>query len=295
MPNHFLSTQDLSCTQIHALLDTAENYLHSPPLPTLSGQWVATVFFEPSTRTRCSFTMAARRLGAEVLPLDVTYSSMQKGEAIVDLFANLQAMGCDQFVIRHGENGMLRQIADYCQTARVINAGEGSNEHPTQALLDMLTIRRHKANFTDLTVAIVGDVLHSRVARSDLFTLHTLGVKEIRLIAPSCLLPNDSEQFNAVVFDNLAEGLANVDVIITLRLQKERMRGVEAFDVEAFVNAYQINSKTLRLAKPDVMVMHPGPLNRGIELTSEVADGPHSVILEQVKCGVAVRMAVLSC
>lgn len=297
MSKHLLSIKDLSKTDIVQILDVAEGYLQQPkiPLNLLLGKWVANVFFEPSTRTRSSFEIAAKRLGAEVLNLPIESSSTQKGEAIFDTFLNLEAMGCDLFVIRHAENGMVARIAERLQTACVINAGDGQNQHPTQALLDMLTIRQHKPDFSQLTVTLVGDVAHSRVARSDILALQILGVKKIRVVAPPELLPKNSEEFNQVeILNDLSEGLSNADVVIALRIQKERMLASETLDVEAFTSGYRITADALKLAKPDVIVMHPGPLNRGVEMTSEVADGSRSLILRQVTNGVVVRMAVLA-
>jgi len=294
MPKHFLSIKDLSKADIVQLLEIAENYLHQSkaPLNQFSGKWVANLFFEPSTRTRCSFEIAAKRLGTQVLNLNIDNSSSKKGEVIFDTFQNLEAMGCDAFVVRHAESGMVANIAEHLKTASVINAGDGQNQHPTQALLDMLTIRQHKSDFSLLSVAIVGDVAHSRVAKSDIFALEKLGVRDIRIIAPSVLLPSQVETLPVKLFDNLSAGLRDVDVLITLRIQKERMLASETLDFQSYKN-YQITKASLAFAKPDVIVMHPGPLNREVEITSEVADGPHSVILQQVSNGVAVRMAVL--
>lgn len=294
MSKSFLSIKDLSKTEIIQFLDSAESYLSlTEKSDALCNKWVVNAFFEPSTRTRCSFEIAAKRLGAEVLNLDIAHSSAKKGEEILDTFRNLEAMGCNIFVVRHAESGMVEQIAKHLKT-RVINAGDGQNEHPTQALLDMLTIRQHKANFAELSVAIVGDIAHSRVARSDIFALQTLGVKDIRIIAPRLLLPENSDEFNVRVFDSLSAGLKDVDIVIALRIQKERMLSEKIADVDSLYHAYRITTDSLVVAKPDVIIMHPGPLNREIEITSEVADSSHSVILQQAKNGVAIRMAILN-
>jgi len=293
MYQHFLSIQELSKAEITQILAAAQEHLEqTKQLATFTGKWVVNAFFEPSTRTRCSFEIAAKRLGAEVLNLDIINSSAQKGEEILDTFKNLAAMGCDVFVIRHTENHMAEHIAKHLNAA-VINAGNGQHEHPTQAILDMLTIRQHKTNFAELSVAIVGDIIHSRVARSDIFALQTLGVEDIRIIAPRMLLPSNNSELGVQVFDNLSLGLKNVDVIIALRIQKERMRAATLADIDPFYQPYQITTDVLSIAKPDVLIMHPGPLNRETEITSEVADGPHSAILQQAKNGVAARMAVL--
>jgi aspartate carbamoyltransferase catalytic subunit len=295
MQKHLFSIQQLSSHDILHILATAKDFQANIAKPLLQKKWVANLFFEPSTRTRCSFEMAAKQLGAEVLNIDIPYSSTQKGETILDTVKTLEAMGCVLFVVRHAENGMSQYIANHLKTASVVNAGDGQNEHPTQALLDMLTISQYKPNFSELSVAIVGDIVHSRVARSDIFALQTLGVKQIRVIAPSTLLPDKDflmshKGVSIQVFEDLYEGLQAVDVIMALRVQKERMSDI--FNMEAFSQTYCITEEALKQAKPNVIVMHPGPLNREVEVTSAVADGEHSVILQQVKNGVAVRMAV---
>lgn len=300
MQKHLLSIQQLSSKNILDILAMAKGFqsdASQPFPPLLQKKWVANLFFESSTRTRCSFEIAAKQLGAEVLNLDIPHSSTQKGEAILDTVKTLEAMGCDLFVVRHSEDGMSQRIAEHLKTASVINAGDGQNEHPTQALLDMLTISQYKPNFSALSVAIVGDIVHSRVARSDIFALQTLGVKQIRVIAPSILLPQKDflapqNKAPIQVFEDLYEGLQDVDVLIALRIQKERMLEDKKFNIEAFSHAYCITEEALQQAKPDVIVMHPGPFNRGVEISSAVADGSHSVILQQVKNGVAIRMAV---
>jgi aspartate carbamoyltransferase catalytic subunit len=294
MPKHFLSLQDLSPKILSQLLRRAELFQKDRigSSTCLKDKWIAHLFFEPSTRTRCSFEIAAKKLGAEVLNFDTQTSSIQKGEEILDTLKTLEAMGCDVAVVRHSQDGMIHSIANQLEKMCVINAGDGQNEHPSQALLDMLTIRQHKPDFSKLSVAIVGDIAHSRVARSDIFALQMLGTTDIRAIAPSSLLPTDLQTFNVQVFHDLKQGLQDVDVIIALRMQKERIAEKENIDVEMIRRHYMIATEILSAAKKEVIVMHPGPLNRGIEISSEVADGPHSVILQQVSNGVFARMAI---
>lgn len=292
MPKHFLSIKELSKEAILEILNIAMAFQQGYLRDTLQRKWVANLFFEPSTRTRCSFEMAAKQLGAQVLSLDINYSSIQKGEIVFDTAKTLEAMGCHFLVVRHVLEGMSQQIAEVLQTASVINAGDGQNEHPTQAILDMLTIQQYKPCFSELCVAIVGDILHSRVARSNILALQTLEVKNIRIIAPLALLPLYLHELKVQVFENLYEGLVGVDVIIVLRVQKERMHHEGLIDMSTFSQSYCVTEKALAVAKPDAIVMHPGPVNRGIEITSAVVDGPQSVILRQVTNGVAARMAI---
>lgn len=267
------------------------------PNPILKNKVIANLFAENSTRTRCSFEIGAQKLGAYVLNFDTTSSSIQKGESLLDTVDNLAAMGVNLFVVRHSEVGMPAKLAEHLGIrAAVINAGDGTNEHPTQAMLDMLTIHRHKANFSKLSVAIVGDIQHSRVARSVCFALNTLGVSDIRLVGPLLLLPEKTAlpSPHIQLHHHLSQGIADADVIMMLRIQHERFQQNEtAFNLNEYIANYGLNAEALKQAKPDAIVMHPGPINRGVEITSEVADGPQSVILEQPKLGVAMRMAIM--
>ncbi|WP_134552263.1 aspartate carbamoyltransferase catalytic subunit, partial [Pseudomonas aeruginosa] len=249
-----------------------------------------------STRTRTTFELAAQRLSADVISLNVSTSSTSKGETLTDTLRNLEAMAADMFVVRHSDSGAAHFIAEHVSpNVAVINGGDGRHAHPTQGMLDMLTIRRHKGNFEQLSVAIVGDILHSRVARSNMLALKTLGCPDIRVIAPRTLLPIGlEEQYGVRVFTNADEGLKDVDVVIMLRLQRERMQGGLLPSEGEFFKLYGLTEKRLKLAKPDAIVMHPGPINRGVEIESAVADGAQSVILNQVTYGIAIRMAVLS-
>lgn len=294
---HLLSLEGLSRATLTGLLDRADAYCREAggPVPRnnrLAGRTVANLFFEPSTRTRASFELAARRLGADVLNLDLGASSTAKGESVLDTLDTLLAMGVDAFVVRHRDNGLHAMLAEFlADRAALLNAGEGTSNHPTQGLLDMLTIRRHKPDFANLTVTIVGDIRHSRVAHSALHALATLGVAQIRLAGPESLLPDDDRTGRR--FSNLDAALENADVIMMLRIQKERMAAGSIPDAQSYFNRYGLTEQRLRQARPDAIVMHPGPMNRGIEIADSVADGPQSVIREQVANGVAVRMAVL--
>jgi aspartate carbamoyltransferase catalytic subunit len=256
---------------------------------------VANLFFEPSTRTRASFDLASRRLGAHVLNLDQHLSSRAKGESMLDTIYTLEAMNTDVFVIRDSEAGMPEFLIDHVAPhVSVVSAGEAHVSHPTQGLLDALTIRTHKRRFAGLKIAIVGDIKHSRVARSSAHALMTLGASDIRLVAPEALLPAEAEFRGANRFTRIEDGIAGADVVIMLRIQKERMAQSAALDDAAYFRDFGLDAKRLKLASPSVLVMHPGPMNRGVEISSEVADGPRSVIREQVNNGVAVRMAVLA-
>ncbi len=265
-------------------------------LPVLRGRTVVNLFFEASTRTRTSFELAATRLSADVVNFDVANSSTSKGESVLDTLRTLEAMHCDLFVVRHRENGTPHYLAQHVKPGvAVINAGDGNNAHPTQGLLDMYTIRRHKgADFGRLCVLIVGDILHSRVARSDLHALQTLGVGEIRVCAPEALLPPDLDNARVRVFHQLDQALIGVDVVMMLRLQKERMQQAMIPSEPEYFRLYGLTAERLALARPDAIVMHPGPMNRGVEIASDLADGPQSVILEQVSNGLVVRMAVMA-
>ena len=264
-------------------------------MPLLRGKAIFNLFFEPSTRTRTTFEIAAKRLSADVINLNISASSQSKGETLLDTVDNLSAMQADMFVVRHAQSGAAHMIARHVAPhIHVINAGDGRHAHPTQGLLDMFTIRRYKGEFHNLCVAIVGDVLHSRVARSQIHALTTLGVPEVRVIAPRTLLPVGISQMGVQVFHDLAQGLKGVDVVIILRLQNERMRGARLPSPQEYFRYYGLTPQKLAHAKPDAIVMHPGPMNRGIEIDSAVADGQQSVILPQVTYGIAVRMAVMS-
>ena len=307
---HLLSIEGLPRTLITHILDTAEGFagLVDPrrevkKLPLLRGRSVFNLFFENSTRTRTTFEIAAARLSADVINLNVAVSSTSKGESLLDTIDNLSAMHADIFVVRHSQSGAPYLIAKHLDKARgsdgpahihVINAGDGRHAHPTQGLLDAYTIRHYKTDFTKLRVAIVGDVLHSRVARSDIHALTTLGVPEVRVIGPRTLLPSGLEQMGVSVFTDMAKGLDGVDVIMMLRLQNERMNGALLPSAHEYFKSYGLTAEKLALAAPDAIVMHPGPMNRGVEIESSVADGSQSVILPQVTFGIAVRMAVMS-
>jgi aspartate carbamoyltransferase catalytic subunit len=264
-------------------------------VPLLRGKSVFNLFFENSTRTRTTFEIAAKRLSADVFNLNINVSSAAKGETLLDTIANLSAMQADLFVVRHQASGAPYLIAQHVAPhVHVINAGDGRHAHPTQGLLDMYTIRHFKKDFSNLTVAVVGDILHSRVARSNIHALTTLGVAEVRAVGPLTLLPSGLDQMGVRVFTDMNEGIKGADVIIMLRLQNERMGGALIPSSHEYFKHYGLTQEKLALAKPDCIVMHPGPMNRGVEIDSAVADGPHSVILNQVTFGIAVRMAVMS-
>ena len=297
---HLLSIEGLPQPVLHHILDTAGTFLSVndrdvKKVPLLRGKSVFNLFFENSTRTRTTFEIAAKRLSADVINLDIARSSAAKGESLLDTIANLSAMHADMFVVRHGESGAPYLIAQHCAPhVHVVNAGDGRHAHPTQGLLDMYTIRHYKKDFTQLTVAIVGDIVHSRVARSDIHALTTLGVPEIRAVGPKTLVPGDLKDMGVRVCHDMNEGIRDADVIIMLRLQNERMSGAMLPSAGEFFKNYGLTPAKLALAKPDAIVMHPGPINRGVEIDSAVADGQQSVILPQVTFGIAVRMAVMS-
>jgi aspartate carbamoyltransferase catalytic subunit len=297
---HLLSIEGLPREVIAQILDTAGTFLsvndrEVKKVPLLRGKSVFNLFFENSTRTRTTFEIAAKRLSADVLNLDIARSSTAKGESLLDTIANLSAMHADMFVVRHAESGAPYLIAQHCAPhVHVVNAGDGRHAHPTQGLLDMYTIRHFKRDFTRLTVAIVGDIVHSRVARSDIHALSILGVPEIRAVGPRTLVPGDLREMGVRVCHDMADGIRDVDVIIMLRLQNERMSGALLPSAGEFFKTFGLTPQKLALAKPDAIVMHPGPINRGVEIDSGVADGAHSVILPQVTFGIAVRMAVMS-
>ena len=261
----------------------------------MRGKTVANLFFEASTRTRATFELAAQRLSADILSLDIKTSSAVKGESLLDTLHNLQAMQVDMFVIRHQDSGSAHFFAQHVAPGvSVLNAGDGQHSHPTQGMLDMFTIRRHKGSFENLCVAIVGDIKHSRVARSQIHALNILNTGQVRVIAPRTLLPEQTEALGVQVYHDLDEGLKDVDVVIMLRLQKERMTGALLPSEQEYFRQYGLTADRVKLAKPDAIVMHPGPANRGIEIESSVMDGKQSVILQQVTYGIAVRMAVMS-
>ena len=297
---HLLSIEGLPQDVVTHILDTAGTFLsvndrEVKKVPLLRGKSVFNLFFENSTRTRTTFEIAAKRLSADVINLDIAKSSASKGESLLDTIANLSAMHADMFVVRHSESGAPYLIAQHCAPhVHVVNAGDGRHAHPTQGLLDMYTIRHFKRDFTQLSVAIVGDIVHSRVARSDIHALTTLGVPDIRAVGPKTLVPGDLQGMGVRVCHDMAEGIKDADVIIMLRLQSERMSGGMLPSAGEFYKHYGLSQDKLRLAKPDAIVMHPGPINRGVEIASAVADGSHSVILPQVTFGIAVRMAVMS-
>ena len=297
---HLLTLDGLSAAMLTSLLDAAdalrEQALGGTALRAqLAGKTVCTLFFEPSTRTRSSFQLAATRLGADTLGFDVLASSTRKGETALDTMKNLEAMGVDCFVVRHADNGTVAALAAGARPGTAfVNAGDGQSAHPTQGLLDMLTLRQRKgADFSRLKVLIVGDVRHSRVARSDLHALRTLGAGEIRVCAPASLLPDADVLQGCRVLPNLDDALADVNAVMMLRLQRERMDEGMVPSLEQYFADYGLTAARLRRARPDAIVLHPGPMNRGVEIADAVADGPHSVILDQVSNGVAVRMAVL--
>ena len=297
---HLLGLDQLPRAHMEALLERAQAMTAHARGGTalrgaLAGKTVCTLFFEPSTRTRSSFVLAAQRLGADLLAFDASTSSTTKGEADVDTLKTLEAMGVDAFVVRHRRDGAVADLAASAAPATaLLNAGDGRSHHPTQGLLDMLTLRQAKgADFSQLTVVIVGDVRHSRVARSDLHALRALGCGEIRVCGPAALLPEDDTLAGCVVGDDLDAMLEGVDAAMMLRLQRERMADGLVKSLEDYHRAFGLTAARLRRAAPDAIVMHPGPMNRGVEITDEVADGPQSRILQQVSNGVAVRMAVL--
>lgn len=297
---HLLSIEGLPKRILNQILDTAESFVgvaerEVKKVPLLRGKTVCNLFFENSTRTRTTFEIAAKRLSADVITLNVSTSSQSKGETILDTIDNLTAMHADMFVVRHAQSGAAHMIAKHVAPhISVINAGDGRHAHPTQGLLDVFTIRKYKPEMHNLRVAIVGDVLHSRVARSEIHALTTLGVPEVRVIAPKTLLPQDVEKLGVHVYHDMHEGLKDVDVVMMLRLQNERMAGAMLPSAQEYFKTYGLTPEKLALAKPDAIVMHPGPMNRGVEIDSAVADGTQSVILPQVTYGIAVRMAVMS-
>ncbi len=306
--HHLLSIEGLPRAILERILATADSFINvAQPevnqrevksVPLLRGVSVFNLFFENSTRTRTTFEIAARRLSADVFSLDIARSSASKGESLLDTIDNLTAMQADTFVVRHASSGAPYLIAQHTSKSaphvHVINAGDGRHAHPTQGLLDMYTIRHYKRDFSQLSVAVVGDILHSRVARSDIHALTTLGVPDVRAVGPLTLLPSGLEQMGVRVCTRLEDGIRDADVIIMLRLQNERMKGKLLPSAQEYFAHYGLTPQRLALAKPDAIVMHPGPMNRGVEIDSAVADGKAAVILPQVTFGIAVRMAALS-
>jgi aspartate carbamoyltransferase catalytic subunit len=293
---HLLGIEGLTAEEITGLLDLAEEFVDlnrqiEKKRTSLRGRTQINLFFENSTRTQSSFELAGKRLGADVMNMSVSSSSMNKGETLIDTAMTLNAMHPDIIVVRHQHSGAVELLSRKVDCS-VINAGDGSHEHPTQALLDALTIRRNKGNLERLTVAICGDILHSRVARSNIILLNTIGAR-VRAVGPSTLLPSAIERLGVEVFHDMRAGLADADIVMMLRLQRERMNGSFIPSTQEYFAYFGLDAKKLAFAKPDALVMHPGPMNRGVEISSDVADGARSLIREQVEMGVAVRMAVL--
>ena len=295
---HFLTTEGLSRDLMTQIMDQAEQFLGDDPrqlkkMPLLKGKSIVNLFFENSTRTRTTFEIAAKSLSADVVSLDISTSATAKGESLLDTLKNLEAMGADLFVVRHNQSGAPHFIAEHCTpNLAIVNAGDGLHAHPTQAMLDMFTIRQQKGEIANLKVAIIGDIRHSRVVRSQVHALAGLGCKDIRLIGPGTLLPR--EGLAGSLHDDLRSGIQDADVVICLRLQKERMASALLPSEAEFHRDFGMTMQRLAWAAPDAIVMHPGPINRGVEIDSELADSERSVILQQVTNGIAVRMAVLS-
>ncbi len=297
---HLITLEDLPRPLIERLLERSQSLVRPlgerPPVSrALAGCTVANLFTEPSTRTRVSFELAAKRLGADVVNLEVQLSSRVKGESMLDTVYTLQSLHVDALVIRDAETGVPATVAAHVAPhVSILSAGEAHVAHPTQGLLDALTVRQHKSRFENLSIAIVGDIRHSRVARSAWHVFQALGVPDLRIVAPPALMPGPDEFRGCARHTSLETGLAEVDVVMMLRIQKERMTEVDLPDAHRYYASYGLTPERLALARPDAIVMHPQPMNRGIEIASDVADGPHSVIRDQVRNGVAVRMAVLS-
>ena len=293
---HLLGIKDLSPEEISYILDTSSNFKDVlkrdiKKVPPLRGKTVVSLFFEPSTRTKTSFALAAKRLSADFVNFSVSTSSIVKGESLQDMALTIQSLGADLVIIRHSSSGVPLYLSNILDVS-VINGGDGANEHPTQALLDLFTIQSHKKMIKGLNVAIIGDIAHSRVAKSNIYGLTKLGAN-VRVIGPPTLMPVEIEKLGIEVFNSTDDGVKDADVIMTLRLQLERQSRGFLPSLEEYFNLYGLTPERLKLAKKDAIVMHPGPMNRGVEIASEVADGPQSVILEQVTNGIAVRMAVL--
>ena len=297
---HLLTIDGLNAETIIEILDTAESFIsigqrHIRKVPLLHGRTVVNLFFEPSTRTRTTFEIAAKRLSADVINLNASRMSTSKGESVLDTVRTLEAMHTDMFVVRDGSSGTAHLIARHVPAhVHIINAGDGRHEHPTQAMLDMFTIRQHKGAFDQLRFAIVGDILHSRVARSQIHALNILGAREIRVIGPQTLLPTEIERLGVTAFTDMDKGLSDIDVIMMPRLQLERMEGQLIPSSQEYFRLYGLTSERVARAAPDAVVMHPGPMNRGLEIASSVADGERSLILPQVTNGIAVRMSIMA-
>ncbi|MGH8147154.1 MAG: aspartate carbamoyltransferase catalytic subunit [Rhodanobacteraceae bacterium] len=294
---HLLTLEDLDRASITHLLDRAEHYrADGAPRDLLTGRTVLTLFFEPSTRTRTSFVLAAKRLGADNVNFDLSRSSTSKGESLLDTLHTLEAMHLDALIVRHNENGMPKYLADHANTGvAIVNAGDGTHAHPTQGLLDALTIRQRRPDFENLRVTICGDIRHSRVARSDAQALHALGARDIRLCASPVMLPESLDEFpGCTTTGDFDAALDGADVVIMLRIQKERMADAQFPDAADYHAHYGLDARRLRLAAKDCQILHPGPINRGVEIAPDIADGQQSRILEQVANGVVVRMAVLA-
>ncbi len=297
---HFLTVDGLPRAVLMEILDTAESLaeIAARPIkkvPLLRGKTVVNLFFEPSTRTRTTFELAAKRLSADVITFNVSASSATKGESLLDTLRTLEAMHSDMFVVRHSDSGSAHFFARHAAPGvSILNAGDGRHAHPTQAMLDMFTIRRHKGAFEPLCVAIVGDVLHSRVARSQILALNALGAGEVRVVAPKTLLPEAVERLGVQVYHDMDRAMQDVDVVMMLRVQSERMQGAHLPGRGEYFDCFGLTRRRLDLARSDCIVMHPGPMNRGIEIDPAIADGPQSVILEQVSNGIAIRMAVMA-
>jgi len=293
---HLLNVELLNLEHIKEIISLADYYDNEKikKFNDLNGKTIANLFFEPSTRTKTTFELASKKLSADFINIDVANSSANKGESVLDMIKTLEAMNCDMFIVRHSVSGTPHYIAqEVGDNIAVINAGDGSHAHPTQAMLDMYTIKKNKGGFQNLNVSIVGDILHSRVARSTIAALKVLSVKNINIVGPKNLMPDNINQLNANYMESLEEGIAEADVIIMLRLQKERMHEA-LISTDDYYKKYGLTKQKLKAAKKDVIVMHPGPINRGIEIDSDVADGKHSVILDQVSSGIAIRMAIMS-
>ena len=297
---HLLTIDGFNAETIIEILDTAESFIsigqrHIRKVPLLHGRTVVNLFFEPSTRTRTTFEIAAKRLSADVINLNASRMSTSKGESVLDTVRTLEAMHTDMFVVRDGSSGTAHLIARHVPAhVHIINAGDGRHAHPTQAMLDMFTIRQHKGAFDQLRFAIVGDILHSRVARSQIHALNILGAREVRVIGPQTLLPTEIERLGVTAFTNMDDGLSDIDVIMMLRLQLERMEGQLIPSSQEYFRLYGLTSERVARAAPDAVVMHPGPMNRGLEIASSVADGERSLILPQVTNGIAVRMSIMA-
>ncbi len=297
---HFLTLNGMPQRTLINILDTAESFINLgkreiKKVPLLRGKTLVNLFFEPSTRTRTTFEIAGKRLSADVINLTADRMSVSKGETILDTVRTLEAMHTDLFIIRDHASGAAHLIASHLPDhVRVINAGDGRHAHPTQAMLDMFTIRQSKQDFSELTVAVIGDVLHSRVARSQIHALNILGAKEIRVIGPRTLIPTEIESMGVTTASDMVDGLDNVDVVMMLRIQRERMDGQLIPSEQEYFNRYGLTEEKLQYAREDAIVMHPGPINRGLEIASTVADGARSVILDQVTNGIAVRMSIMA-